>query len=88
MMIAPNAESSDGKIEYVRWSPLGRVRLLWNFPRLFTGSHIHHPLASRAAVERVDLDLGGPVNVIVDGEVLFLDCRSIEILPSALEVIV
>ena len=88
MMIAPNAESSDGKIEYVRWSPLGRVRLLWNFPRLFTGSHIHHSLASRAAVERVDLDLGGPVNVIVDGEVLFLDCRSIEILPSALEVIV
>jgi diacylglycerol kinase (ATP) len=88
MMIAPNADPADGRIEYVRWSPLGRLRLLWNFPRLFTGTHITHPLASRAAVERVDLDLGGPVNVIVDGEVLLLDCRSVEVLPSALEVIV
>ncbi len=88
MMMAPNADPADGRIEYVRWSPLGRLRLLWNFPRLFTGTHIHHPLASRAAVTRVDLDLGGPVNVIVDGEVLRLDCRSIEILPAALEVIV
>lgn len=88
MMIAPNADPTDGRIEYVRWSPLGRLRLLWNFPSLFTGTHIHHPLASRAAVQRVDLDLGGPVNVIVDGEVLRLDCRSVEILPAALEVIV
>jgi diacylglycerol kinase (ATP) len=88
MMIAPNADPADGKIEYVRWSPLGRLRLLWNFPRLFTGTHIHHALASRAAVERVDLNLAGPANVIVDGEVLLLDCRSIEILPAALEVIV
>jgi diacylglycerol kinase (ATP) len=88
MMIAPNADPADGRIEYVRWSPLGRLRLLWNFPRLFTGSHIHHPLASRAAVERVELVLAGPANVIVDGEVLRLDCRTIEILPASLEVIV
>jgi diacylglycerol kinase (ATP) len=88
MMMAPHADPADGKIEYVRWSPLGRLRLLWNFPRLFTGTHITHPLASRAAVERVDLNLGGPVNVIVDGEVLRLDGRSVEVLPAALDVIV
>ena len=87
MMMAPNADPADGKIEYVRWSPLGRLRLLWNFPRLFSGTHITHPLASRAAVERIDLDLGGPVNVIVDGEVLRLDCHSVEVLPGALDVI-
>jgi diacylglycerol kinase (ATP) len=88
MMMAPHADSADGRIEYVRWSPVGRLRLLWNFPRLFTGTHINHRLASRAAVERVDLDLGAPVNVIVDGEVLFLDCRSVEVLPAALDVVV
>ena len=88
MMIAPHADPADGKIEYVRWSPLGRLRLLWNFPRLFTGTHITHPLASHGAVERADFDLGGPVNVIVDGEVLRLDCRSVEVLPAALDVIV
>ena len=88
MMIAPHADPTDGKIEYVRWSPLGRLRLLWNFPLLFTGTHVLHPLASHRAVERADFDLGGPVNVIVDGEVLRLDCRSVEVLPAVLDVIV
>jgi diacylglycerol kinase (ATP) len=88
MMIAPNADPADGRIEYVRWSPLGRLRLLWTFPRLFTGTHIHHPLASRAAVQRIELDLDQPVNVIIDGEVMRLKCRSVEVLPSALDVIV
>lgn len=88
MMIAPKADPADGRIEYVRWSPLGRLRLLWTFPRLFTGTHIHHPLASRAAVERIEFDLDRPVNVIVDGEVMCLQCRSVEVLPSALDVIV
>ena len=88
MMIAPKADPADGKIEYVRWSPVGRLQLLWTFPRLFTGTHIDHPLASRAAVERIDLDLDAPVNVIVDGEVLRLKCRWVEILPSALDILV
>jgi diacylglycerol kinase (ATP) len=88
MLMAPNANPADGKIEYVRWSPLGRLRLLWNFPSLFSGEHVKHPLASRAGVERVDFDLGGYVNLIVDGEVLRLDIRSAEVLPLALDVIV
>jgi diacylglycerol kinase family enzyme len=88
MMIAPKAESGDGQIEYVRWGPIGRARLLWNFPRLFSGMHINHPLATRAGVEKVEFALEEPVNVVVDGETLCLDLRSLEILPGALDVIV
>jgi diacylglycerol kinase (ATP) len=88
MMIAPKADPSDGRIEYVRWSPIGRLRLLWTFPRLFTGTHIEHPLASRAAAERIELDLAEPVNVMIDGEIFRLKCRSVEILPGALDVVV
>lgn len=88
MKMAPHADPANGRIEYVRWSPVGRLKLLWTFPRLFTGSHIKHRLASRAAVVRVDFDLKHPVNVIVDGEILRIDCRSLEILPGALDVIV
>ena len=86
-MMAPNADPASGKIEYVRWAPLGRLRLLWNFPSLFSGEHIKHPLASRAAVDRIDFDLGGEVNAIVDGEVMRLDLRSAEVLPGALDVV-
>jgi diacylglycerol kinase (ATP) len=88
MMIAPKADPSDARIEYVRWGPVGRLQLLWTFPRLFSGTHIEHPLASRAAAERVDLDLEEPVNAMVDGEILRLKCRSIEILPGALDAVV
>jgi diacylglycerol kinase (ATP) len=88
MMIAPKADPTDGFIEYVRWSPVGRLRLIGLFPRLFTGTHIDHPLASRAAIRRVELDLDEPVNAMVDGEILRLQCQSLEILPSALDVVV
>jgi diacylglycerol kinase (ATP) len=88
MMIAPNADPTDGLIEYVRWGPIGRLGLIWTLPRLFTGTHIHHHRASRAATKRIDFELAGPVNVMVDGESMRLECQSLEILPSALDVIV
>jgi diacylglycerol kinase (ATP) len=88
MMIAPNADPTDGLIEYVRWGPIGRLGLIWTLPRLFTGTHIHHRKASRAATKRIDFELAGPVNVMVDGESMRLQCQSLEILPAALDVIV
>ena len=88
MMIAPQASTSDGLIEYVRWGPVGRLQLLRNFSALFDGSHIRHPQASRRAVRRIEFALDAPVDVMVDGEVLTLDCRRIEILPGALDVLV
>jgi diacylglycerol kinase (ATP) len=87
MMIAPKADPSDGLIEYVRWGPIGRLGLLWNLPRLFTGSHIEDPRAFRAGVKRIDLEMDAPVNVVVDGENLRLACRSLEILPGALDIV-
>ncbi len=88
MMIAPDANPTDGLIEYVRWGPIGRLGLICTLPRLFTGTHIHHRRASRAATKRIDFQLAGPVNVMVDGESMRLECQSLEILPGALDVIV
>jgi diacylglycerol kinase (ATP) len=88
MMIAPKASTSDGLIEYVRWGPIGRLGLLRNFSTLFDGSHLAHPLASRRAAQRVEFALDAPVDVMVDGEVFTLDCRRIDVLPGALDVMV
>ncbi|MGA8035997.1 MAG: diacylglycerol kinase family protein [Candidatus Acidiferrales bacterium] len=87
MMIAPDANPCDGEIEYVRWGPINRAGLIATFPRLFTGTHIRHPLAARAAAKRVDFALDGPVNVMIDGESLHLDCKSLEILPCAMDIV-
>jgi YegS/Rv2252/BmrU family lipid kinase len=88
MMIAPNAEATDGQIEYVRWGPISRLGLIRMLPRLFTGTHINDPRASRSAAEKIELQIDRPVNVMIDGEIMRLKCQSIEILPSALEAIV
>jgi diacylglycerol kinase (ATP) len=88
MMIAPNADVNDSLIEYVRWGPIGRLGLIRNLATLYDGTHIRHPLASHQAVRRVDFELDAPVDVMVDGEVLTLQCQTLDVLPSALNVVV
>ena len=88
MMIAPDAVTDDGLIEYVRWGPIGRLGLIRNLATLYDGTHTLHPMAERRAARRVEFQLDGPVDVMVDGEVLTLECRAIDVLPSALRVVV
>ncbi len=88
MMIAPKAEVNDGLIEFVRWGPIGRLGLIRNLPTLYDGTHINHPLAERRPVKRIDFELEAPVDVMLDGEVLTLHCQTLDVLPSALNVVV
>jgi len=88
MMIAPKAEVDDGLIEYVRWGPIGRLGLIRNLPTLYDGTHINHPLAEHKQAKRIDFQFDAPVDVMVDGEVLTLRCQSLDLLPSALNVVV
>ena len=87
MMIAPKAEVSNGLIEYVRWGPIGRLGLIRNLPGLYDGTHIEHPLAECKTVRRVTFALDAPVDVMVDGEVLTLQCEELDVLPGALSVV-
>jgi diacylglycerol kinase (ATP) len=88
MMIAPHASIDSGAIEYVHWGPIGRFGLVRNLATLFDGSHIRHPLASRRAATRIEFELEAPVDVVVDGEVLTLEVKSLAVLPNALDVMV
>ncbi|MGA9042215.1 MAG: YegS/Rv2252/BmrU family lipid kinase [Terriglobales bacterium] len=87
MMIAPKAEVNDGLIEFVRWGPIGRIGLIRNLPTLYDGTHIEHPMAERRAAKRVEFDLDSPVDVMMDGEVLTLHCQTLDVVPSALNVV-
>jgi diacylglycerol kinase (ATP) len=86
MLIAPQADPTDGLIEFVRWGPIGRLGLLRMLPRLYDGTHIQHPLAARRAVRHVEFKVAEPVDVMIDGEVFTLECRSLDILPGAVDV--
>jgi len=86
MLIAPHADPSDGQIEFVRWGPIGRLGLLRMLPRLYNGTHINHPLASRRAVRHVEFKIPVPVDVLIDGEIFSLECKALDIVPSALDI--
>ncbi|HET8924814.1 MAG TPA: diacylglycerol kinase family protein [Candidatus Acidoferrum sp.] len=86
MLIAPHADPADGLIEFVHWGPIGRLGLLRMLPRLYDGSHIKHPLASRRAVRHVEFKSLQPADVMIDGEVFSLECRSLDVLPAAVDV--
>ena len=87
MMIAPKAQVDDGLVEYVRWGPIGRLGLIRNLPGLYDGTHIQHLLAECNSVRRVEFKLDAPVDVMVDGEVLSLQCEELDVLPAALNVV-
>jgi diacylglycerol kinase family enzyme len=72
----------------VRWGPIGRFALIRNLPTLYDGTHTSHCLAEHHAVRQVEFQLDAPIDVVVDGEVLSLRCRFLDVLPSALRVVV
>ncbi len=86
MLIAPRADTSDGLIEFVRWGPIGRLGLLRMLPKLYDGTHLDHPLASRKTVKHVEFNIPVPVDVLIDGEIFSLECKSLDIVPSAVDV--
>ncbi|HEX5083926.1 MAG TPA: diacylglycerol kinase family protein [Blastocatellia bacterium] len=87
MMLAPNADTGDGQIDIVRWSS-GRFDFIWNFRKCYDGSHVEHPLVWQARARHIALDFDSPVDIMIDGEVMRAQLESLEVLPSALNVMV
>ncbi len=86
MLIAPQADPTDGLIEFVRWGPIGRIGLLRMLPKLYTGTHIKHPLASRRAVRHIEFGVKVPVDVLIDGEIAALECVALDVIPAAVDI--
>ncbi|HMD43192.1 MAG TPA: diacylglycerol kinase family protein [Candidatus Acidoferrum sp.] len=88
MMIAPAADPSDGQIEFVRWGPISRLGLIRMLPRLYDGTHTEHDLCETRRVTRVEFKLEGPVDLMIDGEIMTVQCQTLEIIPGAMDVYV
>jgi YegS/Rv2252/BmrU family lipid kinase len=88
LMIAPNANTADGLVEVTRVGTIGRWDFVRTFPKIFSGAHMKHPLISCVAARRIEFQLPEPISVMIDGEVIRCHPESIEVLPSALDVMV
>ncbi|MCB9594592.1 MAG: diacylglycerol kinase family lipid kinase [Sandaracinaceae bacterium] len=87
MMMAPHADPTDGALDVIRISAMGRAPFVRSFPSIFRGKHVLHPKVEETRAKTIDLDLASPVDVMVDGEVLELALRRLEVIPGAVEVV-
>lgn len=88
MMMAPHADTADGKIAVVRVGELGRMSLLATFPKIFEGTHVEHPAVHTCQAGRIELHLQEAIDVMVDGEALQVVPQVLDVLPGALDVVV
>jgi YegS/Rv2252/BmrU family lipid kinase len=87
MMMAPHADPCDGALDVIRIGAMGRLPFVRSFPSIFKGEHVLHPDVEEGRAARIELDLPGPVDVMVDGEIRHLALERLEVLPGALEVV-
>lgn len=87
MMMAPHADATDGELDVIRIGAMGRLAFVKSFPSIFAGKHVERPEVEETRAKAIDLDLPGPVDVMVDGEVLELALSRLEVVPGAVEVV-
>jgi diacylglycerol kinase (ATP) len=57
MRIAPSADPADGRLDLTVVDGSGtRAQLVANLPRVFRGTHVHHPLVHQARARRVRIE--------------------------------
>ncbi len=87
MMMAPSADPSDGALDVIRIAKLSRVGLLRAFPKIYQGSHVHLDAVDTRLAKAITFHGSGPVDCMIDGEILNLELRSLDVMAGALEVI-
>jgi diacylglycerol kinase (ATP) len=84
--MAPEARLDDGRLDLVFAPELSKLEVLRVLPRLFRGTHVHHPEVVYTRARRITLESDPGTPIHADGEVLTesatrIDC---EILPGRL----
>ncbi|MFK7992338.1 MAG: diacylglycerol kinase family protein [Sandaracinaceae bacterium] len=87
MMMAPDADATDGELDVIRIGEMGRLSFVGAFPSIFQGKHVQRPEVEQRRAKVVDLELPEAVDVMVDGEVARLQLQRLEVMPGALEVV-
>jgi YegS/Rv2252/BmrU family lipid kinase len=88
MMMAPFADTSDGKLDVIVARAMSRTGLLMAFPRIFAGTHVHLPTITSSQAQHVDFDASEAIDLMIDGEVERHRPIRIETVPRALDVCV
>src|SRR3954447_3867917 len=87
LRITEGAVLDDGMLDVAVIKPLSKLDLLRTYPKLFRGTHVHHPQYRHHRVRRVSVAAPGIV-AYADGERIGALPLTIEVAPGALRVLV
>jgi YegS/Rv2252/BmrU family lipid kinase len=68
MKIAPDANMNDGLLNVCIVKEISKLELLWEFPKVFKGTHIDHPRIMMKSGRSVRLTSDEPRKIFADGE--------------------
>jgi YegS/Rv2252/BmrU family lipid kinase len=88
MEILPEASMEDGLLDVLVAKDRPLWELLWNFPRLYRGTHLNSPIMASMRARRVRLTSPEPLLLEVDGEQPGVTPATFEVVPAAMRVIV
>lgn len=87
MMLAPDADLADGKLDVVTIGDRSKWRFLAALPKVFKGTHVQLDQVKVRRASIVDIDADRPFSVYADGEELTQLPVTIKIIPAALRMI-
>ncbi|MFH1965121.1 MAG: diacylglycerol kinase family protein [Acidobacteriota bacterium] len=88
LKVAPGARINDGYFDVVVVDEIGRVELMRNFPKLYSGRHLEHPAFHLMRGKQIKVELPENQLVSYDGETTSAERLEIEIKPGAIRLIV
>jgi diacylglycerol kinase (ATP) len=88
MKVTPNASVVDGMLDVCLLQEMTTGAFLRAFPRVFRGTHVHHPRVRMLRSRRVSVEADRRVMVYADGERVGPAPAVFQVLPEALPVVV
>ena len=86
MKLTPAAQLNDGLFDVLLMHDMSIPTRLWNFIKIYRGTHIDTPHVSIFRSDRISIESERPVPVSADGELLGVTPCEFELLPAALKV--
>ncbi len=88
LAIAPGASVDDGLLDIIVVDDIGRLSLMWNFPKVYRGRHLTHPHFRAYRCRTVEITSTEKVRKTLDGDPFGVTPARVTVSPRALKVIV
>jgi diacylglycerol kinase (ATP) len=88
MMIAPKADTADGRADAVLFNGPNRRQTVGIFAGVFSGKHLAHPHVDLIQAASISVESDPPLRLMADGELIGLTPLRLRVLPAELDILV